>query len=365
MAETQLWVGLDVGADEMMVCGIDGRGKIAFEQLIPTKAADLHVILKPLKRRVKLIALETGAASIPLTRALRKLKYPVAVFEARQVSKFLAIRQNKTDRNDAKGLADIARLGRDSVSEVRVKSVECQRLRSMLATRQKLVQLRVATEGTMRSLFRLNGGRLKSSHSPAALKKNVAEELKRLRKVERVDLTSDVEPLLALSTAMRAYLIDLDKKLDKIAADNVVCSMFLEIPGVGTICALSFYSAIEDPTRFQRNADVGAYLGMVPIVRQSGQSTTRHRISKMGDAMTRSYLVTAAMQHIRYTDTSLTKWGRNLAERSGNRRAHVAVARKLAVMMLAMWKSGQSYDPLRGQTEEEGLEAEATLPIAA
>lgn len=244
MARARVWVGLDVGADEMNVCGTDDQGQTIFEQKMPTRAAELHALLKPLKRRIQLIGLETGSASIHLTRALRKLRYPVAVFDARKASKFLAIRQNKTDRNDAKGLADIARIGREAVPQVLVKSPECQRMRSMLATRQKLIRLRVATEGTIRSLFRLNGGHLKPCWTATSLRRNVTDELKRLRKVEKIDLTEDIEPLLELSGAMRVYLEDLDKKLGRIAAEDPVCQHLLTIPGVGPVCALAFVSAI-------------------------------------------------------------------------------------------------------------------------
>jgi len=163
MVKGSLWVGLDVGADETTVCGIDDSGAVVFELPVASKPAALHAVLKGERRRIRLIALESCSFGIALCRSLLKFGYPVAMFEARQASKFLAIRKNKTDKNDARGLADIARLGRGSVSEVRVKTPECQRIRSTLVTRQKLVQLRTAIEGNMRSLFRLNGGKLDSS----------------------------------------------------------------------------------------------------------------------------------------------------------------------------------------------------------
>lgn len=347
MVRTKLWVGLDVGADEMAVCGTDNQGKILFEHLIPATAAALNARLKSMKQRVELIGLESGSCAIVLTRSLRELGYPVAVFDARQASKFLAIRQNKTDRNDARGLADIARVGRASVSQVRVKSPECQRLRSMLVMRQKLVRLRTTTEGAMRSLFRLNGGKLRTCSSAAAMKRNAAAELQQLRKLQNIDLSEDIEPLLALSEAIRIYVEGLDRKLSRMAEAHPVCRRFLDISGVGTLCALTFYSVVEDPTRFKRNSDVGPYLGMVPLVRQSGQLSSKRRISKRGDSLTRSYLVNAALTHIRYGKSSLSTWGERLIERTGPRQAHIAVARKLAVTMLAIWKSGEPFDPQR------------------
>jgi transposase len=194
MTKKSLWVGLDVGADETTICATDDSGAVLFEIPVTTKPAALHAVLKKDKRRISLIGLESGSFGIVLYRSLLKLGYPLAMFEARQASKFLSIRKNKTDKNDARGLADIARLGRGSVSQVRVKAPECQRLRSTLVTRQKLVQLRTAIEANMRSLFRLNGGKLRSSHSAATLRKNVADELRRLRRFEKIDLSEEIEP---------------------------------------------------------------------------------------------------------------------------------------------------------------------------
>jgi transposase len=156
----------------------------------------------------------------------------------------------------------------------------------------------------------------------------------------------------------------MNKNLAELAKRHPVCRNFLKISGVGPICALSFYSAIDDPARFHRNADVGPYLGMVPTVRQSGLSTSRRRISKMGDAMTRSYLVTAALVHLRHGKTALSDWGLGLVEKKGKGRAQIAVARKLAVMMLAMWRSNEQYDPQRGLRDAERSSIDATHPVA-
>jgi transposase len=169
-----------------------------------------------------------------------------------------------------------------------------------------------------------------------------------MRSMNLRDLSDDVEPLLALSAATRTYIEKFDNELKAIAHDIDICRRFLEIPGVGPLCALSLYSTVEDPTRFRRTAGVGAYLGLTPTIRQSGQLITKQSISKMGDAMTRSYLAQAALSHLRYGNSSLTVWGGQLRLRRGKGRAQIAVARKLAVMMVAMWKSNERYDPQRG-----------------
>lgn len=357
MARKSLWVGLDVGADETAVCATDDSGGVVFELPVSSRPAAIHGVLKSGKRRIRMIGLESSAFGLVLCRSLLKLGYPVAMFEARQASKFLSLRKNKTDKNDARGLADIARLGRGSVSEVRVKAPECQRLRSMLITRQKVIQVRTAIEGNMRSLFRLNGGKLKSSYSAAALRRNVSEELRRLRRSEKIDLSDEIEPLLALSSMMRGYVEDLDNRLRERAEEDPVCQRFLEIPGVGPITALAFYSAIDDPHRFRRNADIGAYFGLVPRVRQSGQTLIRSRISKKGDGLTRVYLTSAAKQHLRTANSSLALWGTNLSDRLRKSGVHVALARKLAVTMLAIWKSGQRYEPYPNAAQKQQIDA--------
>lgn len=342
---TSLWVGLDVGADTMACCVVDDKGEVTLETSLATVAADLKKVLSPYRRRLRLIAMESGATGTHLARKLLRFGLPVAVFDARQVSKFLGIRQNKTDRNDARGIAEVARLGRHIVSEVRLKDVEVQHLRSALAMRQRLVRIRVGAEAAMRSLFRLNGGRLERARTAKLLRRNVTQELTRLRRVEKLDLRERVEPILTLCENLRVYLEQLDKEIAASVEQNPVCQRFMEIPGVGPICALSFYTAIGEPFRFERSADVGAYLGMTPRILESGQATARLRISKMGSKMTRTHLVTAAMVHLRLGKSAIRDWGISLRERSGSGRARVAVARKLAIVMLAMWKSGRPYEP--------------------
>jgi transposase len=350
MAKESLWIGIDVGADAISWCATDDSGAVVHENSCATKAKALHEMLRPDKRRIKLIGLESGSFGILLTRKLRQLGYPVAVFEARQASKFLAIRRNKTDKNDARGMADIARVGRGTVSEVRVKSPECQRLRSTLIMRQKLVQVRVTIEGALRSLIRLNGGKLKRSSTLAGFQKNVEAELRRLRREDRIDLRADADPLVALSVATRGYVELLDRRLRLEAEESPVCRRFTDIPGVGPLTALSFYSSIEDPHRFTRCADVGAFLGLVPVVRESGQIAAKRRISKAGDKLTRSLLATAAQHHAKWADTAISSWAKELSKRLKPGGVTTAVARKLAVTMLSIWKADRPYEPYPAST---------------
>lgn len=349
MAKTkQLWVGLDVGADETSICVVNDTGAPTCEQVVPTSAAAVDALLQPMRRgNIVAIGLEAGGSSIHLARGLTRLRYPVAIFECRQVSAYLGMRGNKTDKNDARCLAEVTRTGRGIVSEVMIKNPECQRIRSMLTIRQQFVRLRMSGEAGIRSLFRMYGGKLKSCRTAAALHSEVRTELSRLKKCEKIDLRAEAEPLLLVCEMMRAHVETLDQKIAVLAREIEPCRRFMEIPGVGPLTALSFYSAVGDPHRFRRNEDVGAYLGMVPRVRQSGTTTARLRISKMGSTMTRCHLTSAAGVHLRANskDTLLKAWGAGLQERRGRGRARSAVARKLSVIMLSMWKADRPYDP--------------------
>jgi len=198
----RLWVGLDVGADTMSVCVVNDQGAQVREEVLPTSAATLDGLLRPMRRgNIVAIGMEAGGTSIHLARSLTRMKYPVVVFECRQISAYLSMRGNKTDRNDARCIAEVTRTGRGVVSEIVVKSTECQRIRSMLTLRQQFIRMRVAGEGGIGSLFRLHGGKLKRSYSAAALRREVRDEVTRLRKHEKIDLRDDVEPMLALTVA--------------------------------------------------------------------------------------------------------------------------------------------------------------------
>jgi len=343
----RIWVGLDVGVHTTAICILNATGEAVREAEFPTSVENIDAFVRPMRRgNVAAIAMEAGSTSIYLARGLERLKYSVVVFDCRQISTYLGIKQNKTDRNDARNIAEVARSGRGSVSEVMLKTLECQRIRSMLATRQQMIRIRVATESAIGSQFHLYGGKLSRNWSAAILRRNAHLEMARLLKEQKVDLREDIEPVLSICESLRAYVEHLDRIIAEMAGRIEVCQRFMEIPGVGPITALSFYSAICNPQRFEKSIDVGPYLGLVPRVRQSGGTVARLRISKMGNTMTRRHLTTAAMILLRPTtkDSSIKRWGCGVSDRRGPARAKVAVARKLSTIMLAMWKSGTPFD---------------------
>lgn len=348
MASRHLWAGLDLGSRQTHVCVIDDSGVPLREESCETSLDEISKVLAVDDGgQIELIAAEPSNDT-HIVRKLRKAGLPVAIFEARKSSKFLAIRRNKTDASDARGLADLARLGRHTVSQVHLKSLECQQLRSQLAMRQRLVRLRVAVEGSVRSRLALYGRPLKKCRSPGAVRRQVAAEVSYLKAEEGIEIGEDLEPLLEVAQSLRKYVVALDRQLEMKANEHPVCSRLMEVTGVGPICSLSFFSAIEDPGRFKRPSDVAAYLGLVPRRHQSGEVSYSRGITKTGNTMTRTHLVNAALVFSsKGPESDLRDWALALRERIGWQRARVALARKLAIVLLTMWKTGAEFETRR------------------
>jgi transposase len=344
------WVGVDVGANQSQVCVTDDHGELLGEAMLPTLASDLvRFVTGIVPDRSFLIGIESGTIAIPPARDLRKLGCEVKIFDAFQTSRFLGIRQQKTDRNDARGIAEVARLGR-AVSIVHLRAEETQTIRSQLVIRQNVVAQRLAMENVLRAVLRIHGGAPLPWWSASGIRRVVTSELARMCGLG-VALDEEVVPLLDLCVASRKYVVAADRRLGKLAESIEVCRRWLDIPGVGPITALAFYSGIDDPMRFTDLASIGPYLGLAPRVRQTGNTIRIGRVTKRGDRLVRTQLVLAAGSAMRVkTDTELKTWALKVKERRGYHRARTALARKLATVMLAMWKSGESFRLTRPQT---------------
>lgn len=339
------WAGLDMGLRKTHVCIVDDAGVTAHESVCDSAFEPIAAELSAARERLRLIAVEAGCGA-HLIRKLRAAGYPVAVFEARKASKFLAIRRSKTDSGDAHGLADLARLGGESFSQIHLKSVDCDLVRGQLAIRQKMVRLRLAAEAALRSRLSLYGLSMKRGNRRGFLTSNVASELAKLNAEEGIDLSDELLPLAEMCEGLREYQRKLDKRVAAEAESRIECRRLMEVAGVGPICSLSFYSAIEDPRRFQRPSDVAAYLGLAPRRYQSGEVSCTRGITKNGNKLTRTHLVTAAMIFQRRApDCALKDWHKALKERIGPKRARIALARKLAIVLLSMWKNDEPFIP--------------------
>ena len=279
-----------------------------------------------------------------LALGLRAKGFEVEVIDTRKARKFLAIRLHKSDKNDARGLAELALLGIGEIREVHVKSLECQRLRSELVLRHQVVKQRASLQAAIRSLLADNDINLKLPRG-AKMRSVIEEALTPTNELIGAHVREQALPLLDLWDGMRRYVEASDRRLKSIALADPVMVRLMGVPGVGFICAISFYTAIDNPDRFNRASDAGPYLGMIPAVAQSGSAIRRARITKAGSKLTRSHMVAAArvlVYKIR-DDSALADWSRALTARIGYSKAKVAVARKIAVLLLALWKSGEEF----------------------
>lgn len=339
-------IGLDVGEQVTHLCAIDEERKVHFECSLPTTVQAVETAISGMGDRTPgTIAMEAGMGRF-LALALRKSGYDVRVIDARKARKFLSIRLHKTDPNDARGLAELAMMELSSTPSVHVKSIECQVLRAQLVTRDLMARQKTSLQNAIRARLAENGI-LTKLPPPMQVCATVERLLEQHFAASGVDLRGEIIPLLEIWDSMRRYVDKARRDLERVAKDHPVMCRFLAVPGVGPVCAVSVYTAIEDPTRFARTHDVGAYLGLIPAVKQSGQMLHRGRISKAGSRVTRTHLVMAARVILGRAklECALTNWARGLAQRVGHSKARVAVARKLAVLLLSMWKSGKDFEP--------------------
>jgi transposase len=341
----KIWAGLDVGAETTSICVIDDVGEVLHEAVCCSALKSVHREISWLRRRRHArVGLEAGTG-VHLARGLRTLGYSVDIYESRQLSRFLRARRNKTDAGDASGIAEAGRVGTSAVSKVHLKSLDCQLLQSRLTIRRHLIRERMAAMGLLCRQVELYGGKIVRSARGLRMREMVGAEIRNVFRTESPALAGDLHCLLSHCAEMVERQQALDRELSELALDNQICRRLMTIPGIGTIGALTFYAAVGDPHRFSRSADIGPYFGLAPAVHQSGLTVRRRGISKMGNGAMRSLLIQAAMTFTRSTgeDDSLRKWASTVEARRGRAKARVALARKLAVIMLAMWKTGQDY----------------------
>lgn len=349
----KLWAGLDVGAETTTVCVVDEAGETIHEATCPTSVKAVHQEISFLRRRRFARVVIEGGGSAVLARGLRSRGYVVDLYETRQLSKFLRLRRNKTDAGDANGIAQAARLGAPLISRVHLKSLDCQLLASRLTIRRHLVRARVRMTNLLCRQIEHYGGRVRGRSDTRSYRKIVEAEIKALFGKSSSSIVPELQYLVDRREELMERQRETDRDLKLLAMDNDVCRRFMEIPGIGPICALTFYAAIGEPHRFSRATDVGAFLGLTPKLHQSGLSLRTGRISKMGHTATRTSLVQSSVRFMTIEKkagdlaSNLFRWNERLATRRGRGKARVALARKLATIMLAMWRNGERYDPDR------------------
>jgi transposase len=332
------YVGLDVSMEETSVCVLGQTGDLVFEGNVPSRP---EAIAKVLRRRAPgacRIVFETGSLSNWLWHELKALGFPVICLDARHARAALSMRMNKSDRNDARGLAEMARMG--WYREAKVKSLESRHVRATLAARAKLVDIRRDIENQMRGLLKSLGIVLGRAGSRTLASKIVVA----LR--DAPYLRPLIEPLLLVHSAMMTQILKYDDQIKRLARADQTVRRLMTVPGVGPVTALAFASTVDDPTRFKRSSDVGAYLGLTPRRHQSGEIDHNGRISKRGDRLTRYYLFEAANVLLKVVrrGSALKSWGTKLAKRIGPKKAKIAVARKMAVILHCIWTDGTQFE---------------------
>jgi transposase len=333
----ELYIGMDVSLKETSICVVDDKGEVTSEGTVASEPAAIAAFVQAKAENAVRIGLETGPTTTWLWHELRALGLPVICIDARHAKAALSLQINKSDRNDAAGLARIMQAG--WYKEVQVKSLPCHEVRAVLNSRAQLVKVKRDLENQIRGLLKNLGLRIGKASG------NVF----RCRTEELVGdhglLQEAVHPLLAVREIVCREIASLTRKLLALARDNDESRRLMTVPGIGPINALVFCAAIDEPNRFRRSRSVGAYFGLTPRRHASGEVDWSGRISKCGDAMVRTYLFEAAgilLTRVPHW-CRLKAWGHRLWKRIGFKKAKIAVARKLAVIMHRMWRDGTDF----------------------
>ncbi|WP_036263997.1 IS110 family transposase [Mesorhizobium sp. WSM2561] len=310
-------------------------------------ASDPKLIASLIQKRapsVKRVVFETGPLSVWFYHALHAEGLPAICIDARHAKAALDMAANKTDANDADGLAHLAEVG--FFREVRVKGFDSMLTRTLVAARTRLVRITTELSNQIRGVMK-TFGLLVPAGKGSTFEKNVRNLL-----VAQNGLSPIVLPMLEAWRSMRVRAAELGRQLVAGARQSRACQILMSIPGVGAITATSFVTAIEEPDNFKKSRSVGAWLGLTTQRYQSGKVDYDGHISRRGDRHLRGLLYEAATVILTRSsaDSGLRTWGLKLRERVGFKRAAVAVARKLAATMHAMLKAGEFFDRNAGAT---------------
>jgi transposase len=332
--------GLDVSLRSCAICVVDGKGTVRHERELPCEIGEIAGYLNALPVSIQRAGFESGTLSQHLFYGLKAEGFDVVCMEARQVSAALSAMRNKTDRNDARGIAQILRTG--WFSPVHMKSREAHGVRALLSTRKALLNKTIDLANEVRGLLKIFGIRL-----PKTVKHGSFDGVVRpMIEMDEV-LAHAMLPLLDARLVLYQHFLELDRRVKRAASHDEVCMRLMTVPGVGPIAALTFKAAVDDPARFKRSRTVAAHFGLTPRRYQSGEHDNPGRISKAGDRDVRATLYAAANALLMRTmaGSQIKSWGMRLMRTKGRRRAVVAVARKLAVLLHRMWADGTEFRP--------------------
>ena len=331
------FAGLDVSLDETAICIVDDAGHIVREARAASEPDVLAAFFGTCGMRMERVGLEACSLTAWLHAGLTEAGLPAICIEARQAKAAMGAMPNKTDRNDARGIAQIMRTG--WYRAVHVKSPPCRSWRALLTARRMLLNKRRDVENGIRALLREAGlkvGTPSRKAFPARVRELAADD---------PVLASLAGSMLTVIEAMTQEVDQLTKRvLDEVRVEPI-CRRLMTVPGVGPLTALAFRATIDQPDRFRRSRDVGAHLGLTPRRYQSGETDIQGHISRCGDELARTALYEAAHSLLIRSSkwSALRAWGMNVAKRRGMARARVAVARKLAVILHRIWADGSEF----------------------
>lgn len=332
----ELYIGLDVSLASTAICVVSSHGKVIRETTAASEPEDLERALRSLSGAVVGVGLEAGPLSQWLHRHLTEAGFDTILMETRQVKGALKAMPIKTDRRDAEGIARLLQMG--WFRPVHCKSISAQEMRALLSARKAIQQAIINLELSIRGVLRNFGLKMRR------VAKGRFEDRVRELADGNAMLEAAANPILTARRALRTELADLEKLSRDRARSDPVCRQFMTMPGVGAIVALTVKSAIDDPDRFRSSKDVGPWAGLTPRREQSGERDIMGAISRAGDVGLRTVLYQAAMVMLNKGRPSwLTAWAWTVAKRRGKRRATIALARRIGVILHRMWQDGTEF----------------------
>jgi transposase len=360
------YAGLDVSNIETSICIVDQDNNIVKEAKVLSDPESINRYLKKTNLQFEKIGLEAGALSHWLVTGLRKQEWNVICIDSRFMAAILSLSINKTDRNDARAIANAIRC--NNYREVHIKSVESIKMNCLLTARKALVHQHIHLNGTIRGILKTFGIKLPKG------KKSIREAIKEATSFDtftpeehkissHVDW-SVIETLIVCCEKIEEQLVVLEKKLSLLTKHDQVIQRLLTHPGVGLITAATYKAEIDDPKRFKKSRSVGAYFGMTPRQFSSGETVKQGHVSKNGSSEVRSLLHEAGVVLITRTKakSKLKNWGLKKKQKMKTQKAAMAVGRKIAINLHQMWVHDRNFNPQLDMKEcfeeESRLEAE-------
>jgi len=331
------FAGLDVSLKRTAICIVDRDGNIVREGVTDTEPEALISWLRSTGFAFQRIGLEAGQCSSWLHKGLSQSGLPVICVETRHAKSVMQAQNVKTDRNDARALAQMMRTG--WFKAVHIKTEDSQKLRALMGSRRCLLDKQRDLNNHIRAALRTFGFKV------GLIGQSRFEERVRELIVADGDLQALVAPLLEARRMLCEQARVLTRLIERFVRKDATCRRFMTVPGVGPLTALAFKTTIDDPARFRKSRHVGVHLGLTPGKYASGEVDYNGHITRCGDAFAREHLFEAA--HSLMVNTrrwcSLKAWGIRIAKRSSMKNALVAVARKLSVILHRMWCDGSEF----------------------